>query len=151
MSLETELRDFLAADSILAAILTGGIYAWDDETNRNGVNMNDVPSAYDSDGVLLPCAVIKAPETSDWGRIRDRKLASTSTRLEIYVYDEGRNSRDDAVLPAYERIVTLTDNELVEGVGRMRHYHRLDIRDIDMSNALVTKADFQVVGVRNNG
>lgn len=151
MSVETELRDYLLGDVTLTTILTGGIYAWDEETSRNGVNMNDTPAAYDADGILLPCAVVKAPEVSDWGGIRDRKLASTSIRLEIYVYDEGRNSRDDAVLPAYGRIVALTDNELVEGVGRMRHYHRLDIRDIDMSNALVTKADFQVVGVRGNG
>ncbi len=151
MSIETELRDYLAGDATLVALLDGGIYAWDEETNRNGVTLNDTPAAFDEFGVLLPCAVVKAPETQNWGGIRDRKVASQSTRIEIYVYDEGRNSRDTAVLPAYDRIVALTDAEFIEGVGHMRHYHRLDIRDIDMSNALVTKADFQVVGIRGNG
>jgi hypothetical protein len=148
MSLETELRDFLLADTTLTAILTGGIYAWDEETNHNGISMTGTPAAYDEEGVLLPCAVVKAPDTQNWGGIRDRKVASQSTRVEIYVYDEGRNSRDSAVLPAYDRIVALTDAEFISGIGHIRHYHRLDIRDIDMSNALVTKADFQVVGVR---
>lgn len=151
MSLETEIRDYLLADATLVAILDGGIYAWDEDTLRNGVTMDDVPAAYDAAGVLLPCALVKVPDERTWGGIRDRKVASWSSRLEIYVYDEGRNSRDAAVKPAYDRIVLLLDAERVDDVGNLRHYHVIQGRDNDMSNALFTKADFQVVGVRGNG
>lgn len=148
--MEAEIRAFLLLDTTLMAMLTGGVYAWS-ESAPNGINIYDTPSAYDANGILRPCAIVKAPEESAWGSIADKKVRSVSGRLEIYIYDEGRNSRSTTVTPAYERIVTLLDAESLQSVGRIRHFHKLDGRDTDMSNALFTKASFQVVRIRGNG
>jgi len=147
MSLENNVRDFLKSDATLVALLTGGIYSFSDDAKTNGINRNDTPGAYGTSG-LKPCAVVKCPQERIWGGINDGKVHSRSARCEIYLYDDGKRKRDDAIEAAKTRLEAIFDAEFHTTIGHSRLLGYVEGRDIEMLNALFSRADFQIVGVR---
>lgn len=58
MGREAEILERLVSDAALAAILTGGIYGYE-ATRRLGITRQSTPDAFDAEGFLLPCALVK--------------------------------------------------------------------------------------------
>lgn len=145
MSLESAVKTVLAADATLLAILTGGVHSWVD-TGRNGLSPETVEDAYD-EGFLLPCAIIRERTTVPWGGGHDVAAQTETMRgmVEVYLYEEG-NGDGSALNSAYARIIRLLNQRFVAGAGRLKRTNRLlGLRDPDVSNALMQRADFQVV------
>lgn len=87
----------MIADATLVATLTGGIY------KRESVGMEGITrgtqAAFDANGYLLPCALVKqAPHVPD-GQIYDEaaQIDSARQRIEIWLYeDRGYTAIDSA-------------------------------------------------------
>lgn len=54
MGLVQAVRDYLAADGALMALLPGGLYAGGE------INRQDTPAAFDANGELQPCGLVNA-------------------------------------------------------------------------------------------
>jgi len=78
MSFGGEMKVVLDADMELVALLTGGIYSDVEEINRQLT-----PAAFDENGELLPCALIKEGVLS---RLRSGIPNSVNHPLTIYFY-----------------------------------------------------------------
>lgn len=55
MSLVGAVRDYLAADAALTALLPGGVH-----TGTGEISRQKTPEAFDANGELLPCALVTA-------------------------------------------------------------------------------------------
>ena len=60
--MKTAIYDLLAADGTLMAALTGGLYADAVEISRQAT-----AAAYDANGELLPCGLLKQETGTPWG------------------------------------------------------------------------------------
>jgi len=93
MTIRADIRQTLETDATLTGILTGGIYDAS-ELPQDGLTPNAAPSAFDSFGRVLPCAVIRfrdMSETEIVGRSRRRFF-------EIYAYQNIGMDQVDAAL-----------------------------------------------------
>lgn len=146
MTLATDLKTFLAADSALAVILTGGIHTFE-ESGRNGISKASVPSAYDSSGIMKPSAFVFVRSDNAWGGGHDSAVSYDSMRAvaEIIVYDSG--DRNYASVEAgCLQIETLLHNTFISGVGRIKRINKLlDMKDPNLNNAIYQEIDFQMV------
>lgn len=104
MSRESDFKTLLDADVPLNAILTGGIYKYED-LGVEGISRETTPAAFSS-GFLLPCALIKqrgeviTPEVEDF----DTLLLSTSQVVEVWLYEERGYTDLDS---AKSRLITI--------------------------------------------
>lgn len=95
MSVRSEIRDLLAADATLVAILTGGVYAAI-EMKRTG----ETEAAFDANGEIKPCGLVKtATEITDGPTQNSGRIF-----IDIYLY---QFSGFDSIDAAKERIFTL--------------------------------------------
>lgn len=83
MSIRTDIRETLAADATLAAILTGGIYDAS-ELPEDGLTPSGVPGAFDAVGRLSPVAVVR------FSTMTETELIGASKRrfFQIWIYDD---------------------------------------------------------------
>lgn len=118
MSREDEAAVILRADATLTAILTGGIYT-DEELGVEGIRRGvDSPAdaAFDADGILLPCLLLREGSISPYGNVRNvhDKFSAISQLLSCYVFEfRGHVSIDLARARVFE---------LLEGVRLGRSY-----------------------------
>jgi hypothetical protein len=108
MSRESEVAAYLRLDATLMAILTGGIYEYMEimpEGIRRGADSPTV-SAFDANGYLKPCALVKEASLVPYGNLYDEveKITSTSQRVEIFFYQDRGYS---AIQTAKERTYQL--------------------------------------------
>jgi hypothetical protein len=90
MSVLSAAKAILEADGTLLASATGGI--WDyDETGRLGINRTTTPTAFDSNGILKPCLLLKLRSSEPDGILADDANQYTSVRemIEVWFYEEG--------------------------------------------------------------
>lgn len=113
---EQDVVAVLEADGTLMAILTGGVY-YDEEIGIQGFHRGDdstTDAAFNADGNLLPCAVVRqGPELAMAG-IRDpgEKIVGLAQPIEIYFYQE----RDkDQILLARKRVYDLLEQRRLPG------------------------------------
>lgn len=103
MTRETDFTDRMEADVTLMATLTGGAYAYGD-LGREGMTRESVPGAYDANGYLKPCGVVKMrPLVPDF-EVYDGISQDASARqvIEIWLYqDTGFTSIDAALARLY--------------------------------------------------
>ena len=78
MSLQSDVKTALSADTALMTILTGGIHIDVEEISRQ-----NTPTAFDANGEIKPCALIKLPNEVPTGPFK----TSVRTAFVIYVYE----------------------------------------------------------------
>ncbi|RPI92885.1 MAG: hypothetical protein EHM40_11580 [Chloroflexi bacterium] len=111
MSLSDEIKAALEADSDLMDYLTGGIYNDVEEINRQ-----NTPEAFDANGELEPCALIKLGTES---KLRSGILNSVNTPITIYFYQRaGYNIIEPAMDLAY---VDLNDKKIGSHVWNIEY------------------------------
>lgn len=99
-----EIRNYLAADAELAAILTGGIYATIE------VSRQDTPDAFDEYEELLPAALVKLETTTS----AQRRISAEQTFLVLYFYA----NTYEAIEAAAARSFGLLNEQRVSVAGR---------------------------------
>lgn len=99
MTREADFATRMGADATLTAILTGGIYQAGN-LGFEGISRTNTPAAFDANGFLLPCALVK-----ERGEIPDRiaqdqiaQRASTAQVVEIWLYQDRQYASIDAAL-----------------------------------------------------
>lgn len=105
MSIEADFETRMEADSTLMAILTGGVYTAG-ALGVLGINRTDTPAAFDSNGYLRPCALVRERPLVPDLQVNDflEQVASATQVVEIYIYqDTGYTSIDTAL----DRLFTL--------------------------------------------
>ena len=105
MSRETEIVARLKGDPALMAILTGDIYAYT-EIRRQGLSPKGTPDAFDEDGFLQPCCVVKGRGPVPDPNIYDlhQQMVGRRQVLEMWLYED---TGYDAIDAAAERIYAL--------------------------------------------
>lgn len=138
MGLSETIRDLLAADATLTALLIGGIYSFE-QTGRNGLSRATTPNAYN--GFLQPCAVIKAGDVQTIPAIRDSAAGSRQT-VAVFLYDD---SSYGSILTARDRVLALLDRQWINGAGFVERVGGSDdARDPKLNNAALIRLDFEV-------
>ncbi|MEO8396496.1 MAG: hypothetical protein ABI700_26115 [Chloroflexota bacterium] len=141
MAISETIRDLLADDATLAALLVGGIYS-DEQTGRNGISRVTTPDAYSD--FLLSCAIVKAGDLKAQAAIRD-SLGGARQTLSVYLYDDGDNGYG-TILTARDWIVGLLDRVWIDGAGYMRRVSGAEeLRDPKLNNAALVRIDFAVI------
>jgi hypothetical protein len=88
LSIRETIKAALEADETLAGLLTGGIWTGESEISREGT-----PGAFDGNGEILPCALVKEESQAAHGPLDD----SARLYLVIYLYQRrGYGSIDAA-------------------------------------------------------
>jgi hypothetical protein len=106
MSREDTLANLLRADATLVALLPGGIYT-DNELGVEGLRRGeDSPcaAAYDDDGLLVPCAVVRQGGEIPYGEVRNihDKFVAMSQLIMVYFFEmRGSDIVTQAKLEAY--------------------------------------------------
>lgn len=106
MAREDEVAAILEADVTLMAILTGGVYT-SGELGPLGITRDTAEGAFDADGWLQPCALVKEAPTVSTSDVTDyeAQVQSARQRVEIWLYqDQGSYAALDS---ARARIYTL--------------------------------------------
>ena len=97
MSALSAAKTILEADATLLATATGGV--WDfDETGRLGLSRTLTGGAFDSNGILKPCLLLKLRSSTPDSILADdaTKYVSVREMLEVWFYqDTGYSSHRD--------------------------------------------------------
>lgn len=147
MSYTQSVYDLLNADAPLLALLTGGLYLGRD-VPEEGINREDYPAAYDSNGMLQPIAVVRGrrviPDTSF--RVPEAQYVAVSQVVEIWFYDDkdaGWDTLDSAAQVVYE---LLQDQQIAEAYNCLLVNTIEEERDPDLGGACMTRLDFSIAG-----
>lgn len=110
MTLSTEIKTVLEANTPLMALLTGGVFADVEE-----ISQQKTPGAYDSNKEIKPCALIKVPNEVPAGPYQ----TSVRTTFVIYVY---QRSGYDKIEPAMGYIyASLNEKKIGTNVWNIEH------------------------------
>lgn len=96
----------LVGDPPLAALLSGGIYAFS-EIRRLGITRATVPAAFDAEGFVLPLAVVKSRVPVPIGGLTDleEQVGARRTVMEIWVYEDQEYTTIDLSLTHIYRVL----------------------------------------------
>lgn len=99
MSRETDFETRMEADASLMAILTGGVYAAG-SLGLLGITRETVPAAFDANGYLKPCALVRQRPLIPDLQVIDQiaQVASATQVVEIYVYEDSGYTNIDSAL-----------------------------------------------------
>lgn len=143
MSFDSTLKTLFLADSTLTTALTGGIYTWED-TGRLGFSRQSTPNAYDSNGLLRPCLIIKTRDEIAQYEIPDADFQFVDTKavVELWFYDDGNNSYT-TIKSAQDRCyVLLQDRRIGSAFYCQIIGHLLDRRDQGNDRAIYVRSDY---------
>lgn len=123
MSLETDFKTRMDADATLMAILTGGVFV-SGSLGPLGIARNTAPTAFDGNGYLEPCALVRQrAQIADLQVVDQIAQAASATQVvEIYVYEDSGYTNIDSAL---SRLFTLffgyqlTDSFPAEWIGTL--------------------------------
>lgn len=99
MTREDDFKARMEGDATLMAILTGGVYT-KAETGREGITRDTASDAFDGDGYLKPCSLVRQRPLVPDGQVADEEesLASDRRVIEIYLYEDSGYSNIDSGL-----------------------------------------------------
>jgi hypothetical protein len=120
--MKTAIYNLLSGDATLMGTLTGGLYGSAVEISRQAT-----PGAFDGNGELLPCALLKLETASPWGPHDD------SGRLYVVVYFYERSGYSN-IEAARKRVYELLHRVKVTPVADGGNYdirHGNDLIDIE--------------------
>jgi len=144
MSRETEVATYLQADTALTAILTGGIYA-NSELGREGITQDSTANAFDANGYLLPCAIVKQRGDIPDTRIADEgsKIIAQSLMVEVWLYEDVSYTAIDA---ARARLFTIMHGHKFSGAWPAEWaFTTPPMRDEgSLNGASMQRVDFQI-------
>jgi len=135
-------KAILEADTTLLTTATGGV--WDyDEAGRKGLSRTVTPGAFDSNGIIKPCLLLKLRDAVPDGAIADDATQTVSLRevLEVWFYQD---TGYDKIATMRERVysklqaVQLTDTYGCWWAGDVR-----GARDTDL-DAATERSDYTV-------
>jgi len=109
MSREEDFQTVMEADTALMATLTGGVYTVG-TIGRDGISRDTTPSAFDSNGYLLPCALVKQRDLIADNQVIDLNIASAAQVIEIYFYQD---SDYGSIETAYNRCFALFNQRIL--------------------------------------
>lgn len=142
MAISAVIRDVLASDAGLAALLTGGIYSYE-QIGRNGISRVTTPDAYAADGFLKPCAIVKGGDARATGAIRD-DAPGMRQMVEVYLYDDGDRGYG-TITQARDLAAALLDWQWLADAGFARRAGGADdLRDPKLNNAALVRGDFEI-------
>lgn len=107
MGLVQNVRDYLAADATLMALLPGGLYAGGEITRQL------TPAAFDANGELSPCGLVNATSDTPDGPT----LYAGRMLVSVWLY---HRTRDAANETAVARIKTLLHRQVLPGTYEVR-------------------------------
>jgi len=110
------VKALLEADTTLMAILTGGVYAGG-EIARQGT-----PNAFDANGEILPCTLVKVETETPWGPYDD----SSRQYLVVMFYERSGYENIDEALA---RVYVLLHKTKLDTAGVWETVHADDVRD----------------------
>lgn len=148
MSYAATIKTLLAADGTLAALLTGGVYAWE-ETKRLGLSVTNTPTAFSS-GVLQPCAIVRDRATVAQG-LRDEigGYATARTVCEVWIYSDG-NTDGTTIRSAQARARALLSNKQIADSFQVSWVSGTNPeRDPALNEALYVRDEYAVYGEVN--
>jgi len=99
------IRERLATDPTLQALLTGGVWA------TGEISRQKAPEAFGDDKEIEPCALVKVESETPWGPYSE--AGAVSARLYVVVYFYQRNGYE-VIDEAMERVFTLLQQEKLE-------------------------------------
>jgi hypothetical protein len=99
MSREEDFAARMLADTTLMQTLTGGVFT-SGTVGINGITRDVAPTAFDANGYLEPCALVRQRGNVPDGNVRDGMAQTTSAIqvVEIYVYEDTGYTNIDAAL-----------------------------------------------------
>lgn len=105
MSRESEVVEYLRADSELEDLLPGGIYSYVELGNAGITDLTMTPDVW-TGGVFQPCAIVRAAANVPTGQLADIKTQTTDARqrIEVRIYQAGDT---DMIDQAKDRIYAL--------------------------------------------
>lgn len=112
MSKEEDVANILRNDTILMALLTGGVLT-DEVVGVEGIrrslepeDLNPTKDVFDADGVLQPCAVVRQGGETLYQNINlvEDKMQAVSRRIQIYFYQFRQH---DVITAAMDRVFYL--------------------------------------------
>ncbi len=114
--MKATVKAYLEADATLMATLTGGVHT------SVEINRQEAPSAFDANGELLPCVLVRIENETSTGPYTD----SSRQYLVLYFYQRrGYDAVDSALARAY---VLLNRHKFsAQSVWEVRHAD--DLRD----------------------
>jgi len=145
MSVTTDIKAVLEADSALMDILVGGVYT-DDETDRNGIGRTTTPAAYGTSGFLQPCAYVKErAQIGNWGGAYGNS-GYTGTRqiIEVWLYEDTAYT---AIETAREQVIQLLQRTLIGEMGKLRYQAFVKNRAPELNRAAFFRLDFDLIGM----
>ncbi len=151
MSRETQFETVMEADATLVALLTGGIYT-KETTGVEGLSRETTPAAFDANGYLKPCALIRQRDLVPDNAVRDpmAQKASAAQTVEIWLYADA-GAGYSAIDSARNRLYTLFEGYQFAGDGfEVAWTNSLgNLRDPGaLRNAAMSRIDFIVYSVQ---
>lgn len=146
MSREEDVYDALTG-ALEVLYLTGGLYKAGD-LGAEGINRSETPDAFDADGYLKPCGLIRQRSAVNTGDLSDfeYKLISLRETIEIYLYQDRAYDRIDRA-KAY--IITALTGETFSDSFEMELTNIID-RQRDngaLNGASLIRMDWSIVSV----
>jgi hypothetical protein len=105
-SRESEIAAILQGDSGLMATLSGGLYVYGD-LGPAGITRDSTPAAFDPDGYLLPCAIVKQRGDIPTFEAGDTagQVTSGNQVCELWLYQDTTYTAIDAAKPIIYRLL----------------------------------------------
>lgn len=147
MSYPSTIYDLLSANAPLVAELTGGIYDGRDVPDE-GINREDYPDAYDSNGLLQPVAVVRGRRViPDNGfRVPKAQYVAVSQVVEILFYDD-KSAGWDTIETAAQMVYELLQDQQVNNAYNCTLVNVIEEeRAPELGGACFMKLEFQVTG-----
>jgi hypothetical protein len=156
MSLASLIKTVLEADNGVGGVdtlLTGGIYTFR-ELDRHGISRTGLADAFDADGILQPCLVIRQRSEFQTAQVADegQQLKSTAQSVELYFYDDG-DTGYSTIDTARTRTYTVLSDRQITGSGHHKLVWQIDLDDLrepDLEHAAVLRADYRAVRVKGS-
>jgi hypothetical protein len=141
-------KTILEADATLVALATGGIFTYD-ETGRMGIGRSNTltSGAFESDGRIKPCLLIKVRSSTPFGNVADdaARISSARDMLEVWAYQDAALTTLTSML---DRVYTLLQGQRLGGFSCRWAFKLHPLRDIDL-DAFVERDDYSVVYLRD--
>lgn len=104
--MRTAIYNLLSADAALMATLTGGLH---NAGEVGEISRQTTPEAFDANGEILPCGLLKLESTTPWGVYDD----SARLYLTLMLY---QRVGSDTIDVARRRIFTLLNKQVIRPV-----------------------------------
>lgn len=133
---------------MLMAILTGGVFTAG-AVGIDGITRNATPAAFDANGFLRPCALVKERGLIPDSMVADglAQVASAGQTVEVWLYELVGYTAIDAALARLKHLFygySLTDSFPIEWTNTINRQ-----RDTGaLANASLARIDFYVLSVQ---